>query len=165
MKSIYVFLLLIGFSGANFAQEIPSDFIASINGISISDELWTFKTSMTEAAKTLDDCAKEEGGCALKELEDDKDAPLLQQMIKAGISGANTQKIMVDFEKSILKGKGGKLLKRIDIVLAYEKHPGYSFSAMCNRMNIYIKKLSEKSANPVAEETTTEEIEEEYVEE
>ncbi len=144
---------------SSFGQTEVINFTPSLSSFVFSDDEWTFKNEMATAAKALDDCANDPDGCALKELEaEEEKSTLLQQMLKAGISGAYTQKTMVAFEKMILKGKGKGLLGRIDIVLAFEKYSGYSYSAMSNRMNIYVKKLAEKSE--ALEEVDEEEIEE-----
>lgn len=144
----WTLLLLIGLciSNLSFSQTEVINFVPSISNFVFSTDEWGFKSEMTTAAKALDDCANDPDGCALKDMEvEEEKTTVLQQMLKAGISGAYTQKTMVSFEKMILKGKGKKLLNRIDVVLAFEKYSGYTYSAMSNRMNIYIKKLSEKS--------------------
>ena len=58
---------------------------------------------------------------------------------------ATVQNKMAKLEKACILGKGGQLVRKVDIKNAFAKHPGYGFPAMTNRIDIYINRMESET--------------------
>ena len=99
------------------------------------------------AAKDIDCCWELLDSCRCSDLKDpwenDSVRAYSQQVDIANTSrkSANVQKSMAGFEKALLQGKGGRRLTADDVKNAFTRYPGYRFSAISNRFDIYMQKL------------------------
>lgn len=109
-----------------------------------------FRTIAVKVANDIDCCWDIIDSCKCSDLKDPwgKGEPrLYRQQIEKAMNSSITmhvQKSMAAFEKAVLQGKGKVKITEEDVKKAFDRYPGYKFSAISNRFDIYLQKLKPK---------------------
>ena len=145
MKKLWILLLATALSLPSIAQNKPTNFTGDLKSKGYTEVEWTYIKKMMAAAKALDACSRQANQCNLTDPVKNKQASALEQIPLGFSFGVErevvVQKRMAGFEKAISEDKKNRHLPWIDVLSAFERHPGYSYKAMAGRMTIYIKEL------------------------
>lgn len=149
MKSICT-MMVIFFSSLSFGQkEMNTQFSERLKKVNFDNVSTDLKNKAMKAGLSWECCIEEKCDCTdlLDPWENDKTLTYQQQIskMKADPNASQLQKDMVNFEQSILYGKGASALQASLVKNAFDKFPGYSFEAMKNRMDIYIQKMESET--------------------
>ena len=137
--------MIIALPAMVMAQKGGTNYFETLNKKGYTEVEWTFKNQMLAAAKSMDMCSPSIRNCVLKDPIKNTNVKAIKQ-IKLGWSFGVEREVMVQknmaaFEKAMYSDRDNKLLPWIRIESAFEKYPGYSYSAMSSRMEDYIQHM------------------------
>ncbi len=106
-----------------------------------------FRGIAVKVANDIDCCWDIVDSCKCSDLKDPwgkGEIKLYRQQIDKVISSRavlQVQKSMAVLEQAVLQGKGKTKIREEDVKKAFDRYPGYQFSAISNRFAIYMQKL------------------------